>query len=403
MVTGLTRPTTLAQYKVALESAEASQLTLTQELETTRKTNTQLSADLQAAKLAASTNQQHLTALQQSSQTELAQVRKDKAVVENQLASAQAQASQAKADATQAKTETTQARLETTQARAEVTQARAEAAKAQADTVKAQTEVTKAQTETLKARAEADKALAEAAKAQAAKAAAEAQASQQLTDASEVMNRLKLAAVAAADREVKLGAENTALRKQLEQANTVSLTVSDATEQLAQLRKQIDALVAENRRMAESRDQLVHDQQALATTIEGQKLAQTQAVDKARAEAQLAAQQQIDKLQGTLRLEQARLSTLSEQLQSSGKLEVLAPDQVGALMSGFLQQMEGGMPSLRLAEGELKLKLGLASSGQTQGFVILQPDARVDTQVTVHEVALKFDRSGALNLPVAKP
>lgn len=403
MVTGLTRPTTLAQYKVALESAEASQLTLTQELETTRKTNTQLSADLQAAKLAASTNQQQLTALQQSSQTELAQVRKDKAVVENQLASAQTQASQAKADATQAKTETTQARLETTQARAEVTQARAEAAKAQADTVKAQTEVTKAQTETLKARAEADKALAEAAKAQAAKAAAEAQASQQLTDASEVMNRLKLAAVAAADREVKLGAENTALRKQLEQANTVSLTVSDATEQLAQLRKQIDALVAENRRMAESRDQLVHDQQALATTIEGQKLAQTQAVDKARAEAQLAAQQQIDKLQGTLRLEQARLSTLSEQLQSSGKLEVLAPDQVGALMSGFLQQMEGGMPSLRLAEGELKLKLGLASSGQTQGFVILQPDARVDTQVTVHEVALKFDRSGALNLPVAKP
>lgn len=403
MVTGLTRPTTLAQYKVALESAEASQLTLTQELETTRKTNTQLSADLQAAKLAASTNQEQLTALQQSSQTELAQVRKDKAVVENQLASAQTQASQAKADATQAKTETTQARLETTQARAEVTQARAEAAKAQADTVKAQTEVTKAQTETLKARAEADKALAEAAKAQAAKAAAEAQASQQLTDASEVMNRLKLAAVAAADREVKLGAENTALRKQLEQANTVSLTVSDATEQLAQLRKQIDALVAENRRMAESRDQLVHDQQALATTIEGQKLAQTQAVDKARAEAQLAAQQQIDKLQGTLRLEQARLSTLSEQLQSSGKLEVLAPDQVGALMSGFLQQMEGGMPSLRLAEGELKLKLGLASSGQTQGFVILQPDARVDTQVTVHEVALKFDRSGALNLPVAKP
>ena len=84
------------------------------------------------------------------------------------------------------------------------------------------------------------------------------------------------------------------------------------------------------------------------------------------------------------------------------KLEVLAPDQVGALMSGFLQQVESGMPSLRLAEGELRLKLGLASSGQTQGFVILQPDARVDAQTTVHEVALKFDRSGALNLPVAK-
>ena len=332
MVTGLTRPTTLAQYKIALDSAEASRLTLAQDLETTRNANAQLSADLQAAKLSAARSQEQLTALQQSSQTELAKVRKELATVENQLASAQAQA-----------------------------------AKAQAD-----------------------------------KTAAEAQASQQLTDASEVMNRLKLAAVAAADRENKLGNENAALRKQLDQANTVSLTVAEGSEQLTQLRKQVDGLVAENRRMAESRDQLTHDQQALAAAIDGQKLAQTQAVDKARTEVQQAAQQQIDKLQETLRLGQARLATLATQLQSSGKLEVLAPDQVGALMSGFLQQIEGGMPSLRLAEGELKLKLGLASAGLTQGFVILQPGAQVDAQATVHEVALKFDRSGVLNLPESK-
>jgi len=347
MVTINTRPSTLAQYKTALELSEASQLAATQDLESTRKANAEIGADLQAAKLSASRNQEQLAALQQSSQTELTQVRKDSAALEKQLVTAQAQTAKAQADATKAQTA---------------------AAQAQAD-----------------------------------KAAAEAKTGQQLTDASELLSRQKLAAVAAADREVKLSAEITALRTQLEQSNTVSLTtVTDTSEQLVQLSKQIDALVAENRRMAESRDQLLHDQQALATTIDGQKLIQTQAVDKARAEAQGAAQQQIDKLQESLKLGQARLATLTTQLASSGKLEVLAPDQVGALMSGFLKQMEGGMPSLRLAEGELKLKLGLASSGQTQGFVILQPDAKVDALTTVHEVALKFDRSGALNLPVSK-
>ncbi len=407
MVTGLTRPTTLAQYKVALESAEASQLTLTQELETTRKTNTQLSADLQAAKLSSARTQEQLAALQQSSQKDLETERKTNAQLSADLQAAKLTATRNQEQLTAlqqtSQAELTKVRKDMAAVEKQLLTAQTETAKAQADATKAQAEAAKAKAEVAKAQAEAAKAQIEASQAQADKAAAEAKAGQQLVDASELLNRQKLAAVAAADREVKLGAEITALRKQLDQANTVSLTVSETSEQLAQLRKQIDALVAENRRMAESRDQLVQDQQALATTIEGQKLAQTQAVDKARAEAQLAAQQQIDKLQGTLRLEQARLSTLSEQLQSSGKLEVLAPDQVGALMSGFLQQMEGGMPSLRLAEGELKLKLGLASSGQTQGFVILQPDARVDTQVTVHEVALKFDRSGALNLPVAKP
>lgn len=347
MVTESTRLTTLAQFKTALERAELAQRTQAQELETTRKANTELATELQAAKLSVSHNQEQLAALQQSSQADLAVVRKDVAALDKQL-------------------------------------------------LTTKTELTKAQAQLATAQAE-------AATAKAAKATAEAQASLQLTEAGEVMNRLKLAAVAAADREIKLGSEITALRKQIEQANTLNLTVPDASEQLGQLRKQIDALVVENRRMAESRNQLTHDQQALATALDGHQLAQAQAVEKARTEVQLAAQQQIDRLQETVRLGQARLTTLTSQLQSTGKLEVLAPDQVGALMSGFLQQLEGGMPSLRLAEGELKLKLGLASAGQTQGFVILQPDAKVEVQATVHEVSLKFDRSGDLKLPLGKP
>lgn len=333
MVTLNTRPTTLADYKTALDRAEASQRTLSQELEATRKANTQLSADLQAAKQEASRNQEQLTAQLKDCQLEQAKLRKEKAALEKKLTNAQADVDKAQAD----------------------------------------------------------------------KAATEALASRQLAEANEVMSRLKLAAVAAADREVKLTADMVTLRKQLDQATTVSPALSDTSGQLSQLHKQIDALVEENRRMAERRDQLSQDQLVLSTTLEAQKLAQTQAVDKARAEAQLAAQQEVDQLKETTRLGQARLAALTAQLQSSGKLEVLAPDQVGALMGNFLKQVEGGMPSLRLSEGELKLKLGLASAGPTQGFVILQPGAQIDAQTSVHEVALKFDRSGTLNLPQTKP
>lgn len=332
MVTEIPRPTTLSQYKAALERAEASLKTQTQQLETTRKANTQLSTDLQTARLSVTSAQQKLAALQQSSEAELAKLRKDVAALEKQLREAQAQAAQAQAD----------------------------------------------------------------------KDAAEAQASQKLTQATELLNRLKLAAVAAADREVKLNSEIVALRKQLEQTSAAHPIDTGTDEELKRLRKQIDGLVAENRDMAKVCDQLTQDQQALTTTIEGQKQAQAQAVEKARAEVQLANRQEIDKLQESLRLGQARVGTLTAQLQSAGKLEVLAPDQVGAVMNDFLRQVQGGIPSLRLAEGELKLKLGLARSGETQGFVILQPGSQTDAQAPVHEVALKFDRSGVMNLPDAK-
>jgi DNA repair exonuclease SbcCD ATPase subunit len=358
MATEPIRPTTLVQYKAALARAEAAQQALTQELTTQRKTNTQLSADLQATKLLASRHQEQFNALQQSSQADLNKLRTQIAALEKQLQQAQQAATQA-----------------------------------QADTAKAQTQ---------------------AAQAQADKLAVEAKAGQQLAEASELLKRQKLAAVAAADRELKLNAEIAALRQQLAQAGTTGTVGTTGTGTVsvsppatgddphARLRQQVDALVAENRRLAESRDQLLHDQATLAATIQGQQLAQTQAVDKARSETQQAARLEIDRLKESSRLGQARLASLTAQLQSAGKLEVLAPEQVGALMGGFLQQLEGGMPTLRLSEGELKLKLGLASAGPTQGFVILQPGAQVDAQATVHEVALKFDRSGGLNLPTLK-
>lgn len=337
MATDLPRPATLAQFKAALERAETAQRSLTQELDTTRKTNAQLSKELHAAQQRVTQQQQQLSALQTASQAELTQTRQQTAALEQQLRSALAQAEQARAEM----------------------------------------------------------------------AAAQAQAGQQLKDAGELLKRQQLAAAAAADREVKQEKELAHLRQQLQQALAAQATREgepDTRDQLTRLRQQVDGLVEENRLLAQARDQLARDQQLLSATIEGHPAALAQAVAKARAEAQQRAAQELGRLQETLRLGQARVATLTAQLQSTGQLEVLAPDQVGALMSDFLQQVESGMPSLKLAEGELKLKLGLARAGQTQGFVILQPGATTDAQATaVHEVALKFDRSGVLAPLQAKP
>lgn len=337
MATDFPRPTTLAQFRAALERAETSQRDLTQELDTTRKTNAQLSKELQAAQLRATQQEQQLNALKTASQAELAKAEQETVALNQQLLAALAKAEQAQAD----------------------------------------------------------------------QVAAEAQAGQRLTEAGELLNRMKLAAAAAADREVKRETELAHLRHQLQQAQAALEAPEaepDTRDQLTRLRQQVDGLVAENRLMAQARELLAHDQQLLAATIEGHPAVLAKAVEQARAETQQLNAQEMGRLQEAVRLGQARVATLSAQLQTAGQLEVLAPDQVGALLSGFLQQVEGGMPNLKLSEGELKLKLGLARTGQTQGFVILQPGATTDAQaLTVHEVALKFDRTGALAPLQAKP
>lgn len=333
MATELPRPTTLAQYKAALERTEAARLSLVQELDSSRKALAQLGKDLDAARAQSRNQQAQITELQASAQSTLAQWQQEKATLQAELQSARTAAELARAE---------QARVE-------------------------------------------------------------AQAGQQMLQAQEMLNRFKLEATAAADRELKRNQLIEALEARLQAATPSQELAPDTAAELKRLQQQIDGLVAENRLMAQARDQMDQDRQTLLTKVEGQDEALAKAVAQVRDETRKEAAKEIGQLQATAKLNQERLATLSTQLQSSGKLEVLAPEQVGALMGRFLQQVEGGLPSLKLAEGELKLKLGLAQSGQTQGFVILQPGAQVNAAANVHEVALKFDRAGIQPLALSKP
>ncbi|MEO5797113.1 MAG: hypothetical protein ABIP34_19975 [Rhodoferax sp.] len=233
--------------------------------------------------------------------------------------------------------------------------------------------------------------------AQAQAADTEAAARKSLAEAADTMSRLKLAATAASDRELKATAEADALRQQLAGVQAQLRAPAEADDlpaQITVLKTQIEGLLAENQRLAEQRDTAQSDNQTLFKRLdasaEREKSAVTAAVQSTVAEQAATAKATAE----SLRLGTERIKALSAQLGAAGKLEVLAPDQVGHLMGGFLQQLETGMPTLRLAEGELKLKLGLARADQQDGFVILPPNASAELRSSLHEISLRFDRAG---------
>lgn len=226
----------------------------------------------------------------------------------------------------------------------------------------------------------------------------EATARQSLADATDAMSRLKLAAAAAADRELQASREADALRQQnailQAQLSAPTVSVDELQAQIQQLKSQVDGLLAENQRLAQQRDTAQADNGMLFQRLDQSAAHEKEAVAAAVQTATAAQEGKLKLAEESLRLGTARIAALSAQLGATGKLEVLAPDQVGHLMGGFLQQLETGMPTLRLAEGELKLKLGLARSDQQEGFVILPPNASAELRSSLHEVSLRFDRAG---------
>ena len=217
-----------------------------------------------------------------------------------------------------------------------------------------------------------------------------------LAEAADAMSRLKLAAAAASDRELKATAEVEALRQQLAALQTPVLVPAGedvVPAQISVLKTQMEGLLAENQRLAHERDTAQADNQTLFKRLdasaEREKAAVTAAVQATVTGHEAATKAATE----SLRLGTARIAALSAQLGSAGKLEVLGPDQVGQLMGGFLKQLETGMPTLRLAEGELKLKLGLARADQQEGFVILPPNASAELRSSLHEISLRFGKS----------
>ena len=208
--------------------------------------------------------------------------------------------------------------------------------------------------------------------------------------------QFRLAATAAADRALTLRRELDQLAQRLAASPSAPAALTEPDE-IARLQQQIDGLVEDNRRMAQEQEQSARALSGAEAMLQEQKATLAKAVAEALERGTAELRRQLGRQDEELKLARERLGAQAAQLKATGRLEVVAPEQVGAMMDRFLQRIGQGLPALQLAEGELKLKLGVGSQGHVPGFVILPPEASPELKQTLQEISLRFDRRGLLD------
>ncbi len=162
--------------------------------------------------------------------------------------------------------------------------------------------------------------------------------------------------------------------------------------QVEKLTKQIDALVEENRRLAERLEAVTADLESYREAALGRE----EAVRVARQETEAALRAEFAKVERKRAAEQRRLeaqiASLEGQVREQGKVLHLPPERVAELVNGLVSQLRAGMPGMRLREGELRLQVGFAGTGEQAGFVVPTPDSGPEIKDSLHEVVFRFDR-----------
>ena len=231
-------------------------------------------------------------------------------------------------------------------------------------------------------------------------ASAEAAAAKAASAQAAELNRVNLQKLAMEDQMLKLVAEHDRLRGQIGDINnrlaagTESAAKLAALEKaLAELQKQNDLFLEENRRLAEALELNVSDTAVFREHAEQATLRIASELAREREHLSGQFRDQVASLAERARLAESRADSLSAQLAGDGRLAVIPPDQLGDLASRFIGQIETSLPGLRLSTGELKLKMGLAQSGGQTGFVVIGPGAPANLKDQLHDFSLKFDRA----------
>jgi len=196
--------------------------------------------------------------------------------------------------------------------------------------------------------------------------------------------------LAAAEKDVeRLQAGAASASAALEQAKTQADQRHKEAEKLS---KQIDALIEENRRLAERLEAATADLEPYREAALGRE----EAVRKAQQETEAALRAEFAQVERKRTAEQRRLeaqiASLEHQVREQGKVLHLPPERVADLVNGLVDQLRAGMPGMRLREGELRLQVGFAGTGEHAGFVVPTPDSGPEIKDSLHEVVFRFDR-----------
>jgi chromosome segregation ATPase len=188
----------------------------------------------------------------------------------------------------------------------------------------------------------------------------------------------------------------TAERRELRaRATAAEREVRAAGSRTAEVEGRLEALLAENARLAARLDEIAKDGEKLRDAgerlreqlDEAKKAVREGAAETKRVTKSLQkAETESDRLAERLKLAEA-------QLKSKTTTPVLPAREVARLIDGFVEEIGGGLPGLAVREGEIRLNVAFGKAGRSTGFVVPSADAPPEVRKNLHEVAVRFDRS----------
>jgi chromosome segregation ATPase len=193
----------------------------------------------------------------------------------------------------------------------------------------------------------------------------------------------------------ELAAERRELRSAVnENARLAKANEKDAREASSKL----DAVVAENEKLATTLDEVTGDLEQLKGSAEKLRAA----LDAARAEVKKAkaAQKQLSAAVTDRDRIDKTLAIANKQLAGQKIDPVLPADQVAQMLNDLVVGLSTKLPGLAIRDGQMRLNVAFGNLGKDAGFVIPSADSPPELRENLHEVAFRFDT--AADRPKAK-
>jgi chromosome segregation ATPase len=170
---------------------------------------------------------------------------------------------------------------------------------------------------------------------------------------------------------------------------------TEAEREARSVQGRLEALLAENARLAARLDEIDKDTVRLrdaGVRLREQLDAARKAVREGAAETKRLTRS-LDKARAEGERLGERLKLAEAQLKAKTTTPVLPAKEVARLIDGFVEEIGGGLPGLAVREGEIRLNVAFGKAGRATGFVVPSADAPADVRKNLHEVAVRFDRS----------
>ena len=169
----------------------------------------------------------------------------------------------------------------------------------------------------------------------------------------------------------------------------------EATKKATDAGGQLEAVLAENQRLAARLDELTADLERLRSAgVELREQADSTRAELAGVQAKLASAES-DLGAVTAERDQVieRLKVADDQLAGKEITPVLPPRDVAVLIERFVSQVSSGLPGMVVRDGEVRLQVAFGKVGTATGFVVPSATSPEEIRKNLHEVAIRFDRS----------